>query len=608
MKEKPFFDSNIFIYAADKKSLFHNESVGSIKDSVEKGFFTADICFLEFYQVITDGRKTPVPCSPEEALLYIQKLWNTPEIDVLEADILGAFEEKEHQNNLVKYNITRFDIYDYLIAVCLKKNQIRKIVTFNSNDFKKYPWLTVVDPRKTYGSINAARPPLSSAPCSLLEAPCSIPYGRQSIDEKDVAAVCSVLRSDWLTTGPKVAEFEKALADFVGAKHAVAVSSGTAALHAAMYALGIGPGDEVILPPMTFVATANAVVFQGGTPVFADVEPDTLLLDPNEVEAKITPGTKAIIAVDYAGHPCNYDALRDIADRHSLFLIADACHALGAEYKGKRVGALADLTVFSFHPVKHITTGEGGMVTTDNPGFAERMRLFRNHGITRDPSKFLNLQSSIFNLQSTPSFYYEMQDLGYNYRITDFQCALGISQLRKLPKFLERRREIAALYDEALENIPGIEPLGLRADVLPAAQSARRMAQSKDRPSPSSSDPLLSPPASPERAGSRWRAGALCSLHSYHLYVVKVDAGALGIDRTTIFQTLGEKGIGVNVHYIPVHLHPFYMEKLHAGLGLCPVAETAYEQIISVPMFPGMSDEDVEQVVTCLKEVTIKSN
>jgi len=198
-----------------------------------------------------------------------------------------------------------------------------------------------------------------------------IPYGHQYIDEGDVQAVLKVLRSDWLTTGPKVAEFEQAFAGFVEAKEAVSVNSGTAALHAAMYALGVGPGDEVILPPMTFVATANAVVFQGGTPVFADVDPDTLLIDPNQVEDKITPLTKAIIAVDYAGQPCDYDALKTVAAKHGLFLVADACHALGAEYKGRKVGTLADLTVFSFHPVKHITTGEGGMITTDDAGLAE---------------------------------------------------------------------------------------------------------------------------------------------------------------------------------------------------------------------------------------------
>ncbi|MCP4566239.1 MAG: aminotransferase class I/II-fold pyridoxal phosphate-dependent enzyme, partial [FCB group bacterium] len=247
-----------------------------------------------------------------------------------------------------------------------------------------------------------------------------IPYGRQSIDEEDIQSVVEVLRSDWLTTGPKVDAFEHALADYVGAEYGVAVSSGTAALHCAMYALGIGPGDEVILPPMTFAATANCVVFLGGTPVFADVQPDTLLIDPVAVEKKITKRTRAIIAVDYAGQPCDYDSLRDIANSHGLSLIADGCHALGAVYKGHRVGSLADMTVFSFHPVKHITTGEGGMITTNDPKFAGRMRRFRNHGIDTD----------FRQREQQGSWYYEMVDLGYNYRITDMQCALGLSQLK----------------------------------------------------------------------------------------------------------------------------------------------------------------------------------
>ena len=443
-----------------------------------------------------------------------------------------------------------------------------------------------------------------------------IPYARQCIDEDDIRAVVEVLRSDWLTTGPKVAQFEEAVAQFVGAQEAVAVNSGTAALHAAMHAIGIGPGDEVILPPMTFVATANSVVFQGGIPVFVDVDPDTLLIDPAEVAAKITSRTKAIIAVDYAGQPCDYDELRQITDTHGIALVADACHALGAEYKGKRVGTLGDLTVFSFHPVKHITTGEGGMITTDKPDLADRMRLFRNHGITRNPDKFTvhrspftvhrpgtdnKLRSTVNGQQTTDNgqWYYEMQDLGYNYRITDIQCALGISQLHKLPAFLKRRCEIAAFYHEALANIPGIEPLGLRSDVLPAAQSAWRMAQSENRPSPSSSDAKLQAPSSKPFSSDAMRH-APCSMpstHAYHLYVIKIVFSSLGIDRVTFFETMREKAIGVNVHYIPVHLYPFYMEKFHTGPGLCPVAEAAYGQIISLPMFPSMPDEDVEKVI-----------
>jgi perosamine synthetase len=375
-----------------------------------------------------------------------------------------------------------------------------------------------------------------------------IPYGRQTIDEDDIKAVVDVLRSDWITTGPKVAEFEQAIADYVGAKYAVAVCNGTAALHTAMYAIGIGPGDEVIVPPMTFAATANCIVFQGGTPVFADVDPDTLLLDPAKVKGKITEKTKAIIGVDYAGQPCDWDSLRDIAEKHGLRLVADGCHALGAEYRGREVGSLADMTVFSFHPVKHITTGEGGMITTDDAALVQHMRLFRNHGINTDAHQ----------REKQDSWHYEMEDLGYNYRITDFQCALGISQLQKLPKFLERRREIASLYDKAFDCFFGITPLVVRKD----------------------------------------------SLHAYHLYVVRVDGEILSIDRTIFFTKLRKNGIGVNVHYIPVHLHPFYMKKFHTSPGLCPIAESAYEQIVSLPMFPGMTDEDVEQVVAEVKNIS----
>ncbi len=259
-----------------------------------------------------------------------------------------------------------------------------------------------------------------------------LPYGRQSIDEADVASVVEVLQSDWLTTGPKVSEFEQAFADLVDAEEAVAVSNGTAALHAAMYAIGIGPGDEVIVPPMTFAATANCIVYQGGAPVFVDVDPDTLLLDPVQVEARITSRTKAIIGVDYTGQPCDYDVLRVIADQHGLVLVADACHALGGSYKGRAVGSLADLSIFSFHPVKHITTGEGGIITTDDPSLAQRMRVFRNHGITTDHRQ----------RQREGSWFYEMVDLGYNYRLTDLQCVLGLNQLLKLPAWVARRREI----------------------------------------------------------------------------------------------------------------------------------------------------------------------
>jgi perosamine synthetase len=372
-----------------------------------------------------------------------------------------------------------------------------------------------------------------------------IPYGRQSIDEDDIRAVVEVLRSDWLTTGPKVGELEDAFAAFVGAQEAVAVSNGTAALHALVFALGIRSGDEVIVPAMTFAASANAVVYQGGTPVFADVDPETLLLDPRDAEAKITPRTKAILAVDYAGQPCDYDALAALAEHHGLALVADACHALGAEYRGRNVGTLAKLSAFSLHPVKHVTTGEGGVVTTDDPELAASMRRFRNHGISTDHRQ----------REQQSSWFYEMVDLGFNYRLTDFQCALGISQLRKLPTGLARRREIARRYHAAFADEPLVRPL---------AQATGRK-------------------------------------HAWHLYVAQLDLTAAGVDRATVFGALRADGIGVNVHYVPVHLHPFYRERFGTKPGLCPAAEAAYERILSLPMFPGLSDADVDCVVASVR-------
>ena len=373
-----------------------------------------------------------------------------------------------------------------------------------------------------------------------------LPYGRQWVDEADVQAVVEVLRSDWLTTGPKVRAFEERVAEYVGAREGVAVNSGTAALHVAAFATGIGPGDEVITTPLTFAASANCVVFQGGTPVFADVSPDTLLLDPAQGEAKITPRTKAIIAVDYTGLPCDYDALRDIADRHGLILVADACHALGGHYKGRPVGSLADLNTFSFHPVKHVTTGEGGIVTTDDPELAQRMRIFRNHGITTDHRQ----------REQQGSWFYEMVDLGYNYRLTDIQCALGLSQMDKLDSWLTRRRKIAKHYDKAFAEMPEV--------ITPVVKEDR--------------------------------------LSAWHLYVIRLDLDRLTVGRAEVFRALSAENIGVNVHYIPVYWHPFY-QKLGYKKGICPIAEAAYERILSLPIYPAMSDGDVEDVIISVDKV-----
>ena len=374
-----------------------------------------------------------------------------------------------------------------------------------------------------------------------------LPYGHQTIDDDDLAAVTAVLKSAWLTTGPTVAEFERAFARAVGAQEAVAVNSGTAALHAAMHALGIGPGHEVIVPCITFAATANAVVYMGGTPVFADVDPDTLLVTAESVARLITPRTRAIVAVDYAGQPAEYDALRTLSARHALPLVADAAHALGGSYRGRKVGTLADLNTFSFHPVKHITTGEGGMITTDDAELAQRMRIFRTHGITTDHHY----------RQAHGAWTYEMQTLGFNYRLSDIGCALGLSQLPKLEGRVRRRNELAARYRETLDDLPEFVPLALL----------------------------------PERT------------HAYHLFVVRCRARELGWTRNTVFPALRAEGIGVNVHYIPVHLHPFYRERFGTRPGLCPKAEAAYEEILTLPIFPAMTEQDVDDVCRALRKV-----
>jgi perosamine synthetase len=374
-----------------------------------------------------------------------------------------------------------------------------------------------------------------------------LPYGRQSIDDGDIASVVETLRSDWLTTGPKVGEFEEAFAAWVGARYAVSFSSGTAALHGAAFAAGIGLCDEAITSPLTFAATANCVLYQGGKPVFADVCEDTLDIDPERVSACITSRTKALLPVDYAGHPADLDELGAIADRHGLIVIEDACHALGAEYRGRRVGSISHMTVFSFHPVKHLTTGEGGMVATDNPRFADTLRKFRNHGISSEARE----------RHAHGQFHYEMVLLGFNYRLTDIACALGLRQLSKLGSNLARRREIAARYNESLRHVSAITLPIVRDGVLPA----------------------------------------------WHLYPVRLNVAALSAGRAEIFQALRAENIGINVHYIPAHLHPYYRDRFGYKPGDYPAAESAYERLISLPMFHAMTDRDVDDVISALEKV-----
>lgn len=374
-----------------------------------------------------------------------------------------------------------------------------------------------------------------------------LPYGRQWVDEADVQAVVDVLRSDWLTTGPKVSEFEETFAARVGADHGVSFSSGTAALHAAAFAVGLKPGDEAITTPMTFAATANCILYQGATPVFADVCEDTLNLNPEPVEKLVTSKTRAIFPVDYAGHPADLSAIRRIAADRNLVVVEDACHALGAQYKGRTVGSIADLTVFSFHPVKHITTGEGGMVVTNSPEFAETLRRFRNHGISSDARQ----------RQAAGQWYYEMVLLGFNYRIPDILCVLGTQQLSRLDANLARRREIASRYSVAFRGMDGLVTPAVREEVNPA----------------------------------------------WHLYPIRLVLEKLKANRGQVFRALRAENIGVNVHYIPVHLHPYYRDRFGYKGGEYPVAEAAYERLISLPMFHSMTDRDVEDVINAVAKV-----
>jgi UDP-4-amino-4,6-dideoxy-N-acetyl-beta-L-altrosamine transaminase len=373
-----------------------------------------------------------------------------------------------------------------------------------------------------------------------------LPYGRQVVDDTDIHAVIKVLRGEWLTTGPTVETYERAFADYVSAEHAVAFSSGTAALHASVFAAGIGPGDEVITTPMTFAATANAVLYCGARPVFVDVCEDTGNIDPQVVEAHFTAQTRAVMPVDYGGQPAALTEIAAQCARRSIPMIEDAAHALGAKLARRPVGSIATMTTFSTHPVKHITTGEGGLVTTGDAATAQRMRAFRSHGITTDARA----------RSERGEWFYEMEMLGYNYRIPDILCALGLSQLKKLDQWLIRRCDIADWYSLALQEIPEVRTPTVR----PGCDSA------------------------------------------WHLYPIRLNLEQFSVDRRQVFKALRAEGIGVNVHYIPVYWHPYYREMGYQK-GLCPVAERIYEESISLPLWAGMTDPDVNDVISAVRKV-----
>ena len=367
-----------------------------------------------------------------------------------------------------------------------------------------------------------------------------IPYGRQSINQDDIDAVATALQGDFLTTGPLVEQFELALEKVVGAPTTV-VSSGTAALHCAYAAIGIQPGDEIVTPPITFIATQATAVLMGAKIVFADIQPDTANIDPKAVEAAITPRTKAIVAVDYAGHPADMDELRVIADSHGIYLIEDAAHSLGSIYRGRSVGSLADITTFSFFPTKNLTTAEGGAVASLNPELLEKARRFSRQGLVRDPSKF--------KISGQGAWHQEVHEFGLNYRLTDVLCALGLSQLKRLVEFKNKRSDIFETYSDAFRNIDAVSLPGKREYVDP----------------------------------------------TWHLFPIRVPAES----RKTLFAELRSKGIGVQVNYLPAYMHPVFNRSKYPN-GLCPIAETFYSEEISLPIHFGLLKSDQNEIIQIL--------
>jgi len=385
-------------------------------------------------------------------------------------------------------------------------------------------------------------------------SPAYIPYGAQDIDVEDIRTVADALAASVIARGPTTVAFEAAVARVVHAPHVVTCSSGTAGLHLACLAAGIGPGDEVITSPITFVASANCAAYCGATPVFADVEPDTACIDPRAIAAKITPRTHAVVPVHFAGQSCDMDAIvrvvRDAEQRfgRKIWIIEDACHVLGSTYRGEPIGSCAygDMAVFSFHPVKHATTGEGGAIATRDAATDGLLRRLRGHGMTKDPA--------LLSQQPGP-WYYEQVTLGYNYFLTDFQAALGLSQLKKLPRFIARRATIVAKYDAAFADFPHLHPLARRPDTTT----------------------------------------------NFHVYILRMNFAALGTTRAAVMATFHERGIQTQVHYIPVTHQPYYRQRYGTAPGDCPIADAYYDQCLTIPLFPKMSDEDVERVIAAVR-------
>lgn len=571
--EKSLFDSNILIYTVNADSPFHATALDLLERYTQSGFYVADINLIEFFQVVTDGRKTLHPFSTEQASEYIRKLVNIPQVSVLKVrSFHEILQDDEAHEEVRRLKIKRFAIYDYLIADCMRQHNVKEIITGNARDFRKFLFLNVIDP------FTSSR---SSDPGSRTPDLGFIPYGRQSITEQDVAAVCSVLRADFLTQGPKIPAFENAVARYCGASHAVAVNSATSALHIACRALDLGPGDTLWTSPITFVASANCALYCGAIVDFVDIDPGTYNMSPEALEQKLKLAKesgklpKIVVPVHMCGQSCDMQAIHALSQKYGFKIIEDASHAIGGKYKDDPIGSCrySDITIFSFHPVKIITTGEGGMALTNDPVLAQGMELLRSHGITRspksdirDPKSDLGPPTSDLGLQAPdpgprppdpglPGWYYEQIELGFNYRMADVQAALGISQINRLDEFVSRRKELAKRYDRLLADLP------------------------------------LTTPRQHLEGSSAW-----------HLYVIRLDIEKASPDRRQVFEYMRNNAIGVNVHYIPVHTQPYY-RRLGFDWGMFPEAEKYYQAAITLPLFPSMTEEEQDRVVEALKAV-----
>ncbi len=562
---RPMVDTNILVYAHNRDSLYHRQAVSILRDLIKMGgFCVSSLILLEFFSVITNGRKVDFPMATETALTIIDDMLHSQRIDVLPTYIDTGF--LAWLTNVGR-SVKRYQIYDAAIAYTMHQNHVSVLYTNNTKDFQKFEFIQIINP---FASSDEHTAPITSP---------MIPYGRQTITEQDIAAVCRALRSDWLTQGPEVPAFEKAVSAYCGANYAVAVNSGTAALHLACLSLGVGPGDMVWTSPITFVASANCARYCGADFDFVDIDPRTYNMSPSHLEEKLKYARangrlpKVVIPVHLTGQSCDMEAIHQLSQAYGFRIIEDACHALGGRYQGEPIGncRFSDITVFSFHPVKTITTGEGGMALTNNPELAARMTLLRTHGITREGTQMQFQETNI----SPPAWYYEQIALGLNYRMTDIQAALGSSQLRRLDEFVRKRHALARRYNELLANLPITRP---------------------------------------------WQHPDAYS--GFHLYVIRLKLDRIRKTHRQVFDAMRSAGIGVHLHYIPVYRHPDFARiafnswhdfsqykssvVCHLTTALFPEAESYYAEAITLPIFPTMTDGDVNHIVEELEKILLQ--